>query len=497
MNPELQRNLWLEATPRRLAFAAAGVAGVFVAVWLLDRGRHAYAVTLAGSLVFFAAALAWAPRAARAAVTEEVRGGSWDFQRLCALSPWEMTWGKLAGATARPWVGAALGLGLAALQLASTSSLRHAGFWVLVALGLAVTLQASGLATGLIDVRRARASGRPLSGRAPGLLLLMLGLVSLAALVWVRARVGQTLVQAGLSRLAQPADPGAPSAPVWWFDHAFGPLGFAALSLVALAAWALVWAWRLMRLELQFVNAPWLWAGFLALVGLYVLGFDPGDAAASPGAARLSAAAHLWAALAYVAAFAEPADRVRARQFGAALRGRQPSRMLSHLPLPTLPSLLALAAGLVVAGLYVHTGDTGAAADVLATLAFFARDLGIIAWRRFAGRGRQGDAGVLVLLLALYLAGAGLGRVFGGLHGQALFWPSRTLPGVSLVAGTAEAALAWLLAGAAIGRPAPPRRAAWPGGAAASDPETSAASTPSWERRPEPASPGGPVPPTD
>ncbi|WP_174300341.1 hypothetical protein [Caulobacter sp. S45] len=488
MNPELQRNLWLDATPRKLAFVAAGVAGVFAAVWLLDRGRHPYAVTFAGSMVFFATALAWAPRAARASVTDEVRAGSWDFQRLCALTPWEMTWGKLAGATARSWAGALAGLALAALQLASTSSLRHAGFWVLVALGLAVTLQASGLATGLIDVRRARASGRPLSGRAPGLLLLMLGLFSLAVLVWVRARVGRVL-----GGLALQASTGTPAAPVWWSGHAFGPLGFAALSLLVLAGWALVWAWRLMRLELQFVNAPWLWAGFLTLAGLYVLGFDPGDAAASPRAARLSAAAHLWAGLAYVAAFAEPADRVRARQFGAALRGRQAGRMLSHLPIPALPSLLALVGGLLVAILYVRGGDPGAAAAVLATLAFFARDLGVIAWRRFAGRGRQADAGVLVLLLALYLAGAGLGRVFGGLHGQALFWPSRTLPGVSLVAGTVEAAVAWLLAGAAIARPAAPRRAPWPGVAAAPDPEPSPASAPSWERRPEPPAADIPV----
>ena len=481
MNPELQRNLWLDATPRRLAFVAASVAGVFAAVWLLDRGRHAYAVTLAGSLVFFATALAWAPRAARASVTDEVRGDSWDFQRLCALTPWEMTWGKLAGATARPWTGAAPGLGLAALQLASTSSLRHAGFWVLVALGLAVTLQASGLATGLIDVRRARASGRPLSGRAPGLLLLMLALFSLAALVWTRARIGRAL-----SGLLPHAGAGAP---IWWFGHALGPLGFAALSLMALATWALVWAWRLMRLELQFINAPWLWAGFLVMAGLYVFGFDPGDAVASPRAARLVAAAQLWAALAYIAAFAEPADRVRARQFGAALRGREPARMLSHLPLPAFPSLLALTAGLLVAVLQTHEGGGGAALVVLAALAFFVRDLGIIAWRRFAARGAQGDAGVLIVLLGLYLAGGGLGRVFGGHHGQALFWPSRTLPGFSLAAALAQATLAWLLAALAIARPAPPRRAPWPGtaqGVAEAGP--SAAPGPSWQPRPEPSS---------
>ncbi len=479
MNPELQRNLWLEATPRRLAFIAAGVAGVFIAVWLLDRGRHAYAVTLAGSLVFFATALAWAPRAARAAVTDEVRGGSWDFQRLCALSPWEMTWGKLAGATARPWVGAALGLGLAALQLASTSSLRHAGFWVLVALGLAVTLQASGLATGLIDVRRARASGRPLSGRAPGLLLLMLGLFSLAGLVWMRARVGRVLGQ-----LALHAGDGAPATPVWWYGHAFGPLGFAALSLMALAIWALVWAWRLMRLELQFVNAPWLWASFLALAGLYVIGFDPGDAVTSPGAARLSAAAHLWAGLAYVTAFAEPADRVRARQFGAALRGT-PDGTHALAPAPARPAEPAGAGGRPSGG----RRSTCAAAIPTRPQACSPPSPSSPATSGSSpGGGSPGGAGrgmraCWSCWLALYLAGAGLGRVFGGLHGQALFWPSRTLPGVSLVAGTAEAALAWLLAAAAIARPAPPRRAPWPGAAAAGSRIATAAPAPNWERQ--------------
>ncbi len=453
MNPELQRNLWLDATSRKLVLAAATVMGVFVAVWLLDRGRHAYAVTLAGSVLFFAAALAWAPRAARASVTDEVRGGSWDFQRLCALTPWEMTWGKLAGATARPWLVASGGLALAALQLASTSSVRHAAFWVLVALGLAATLQASGLATGLIDVRRARASSRPLSARAPGLLLLMLALLSVGVLVWARARVGQTI-----GRLELSAGGAAQAAPVVWFGHGFAPLAFAALSLIACAAWSLVWAWRLMRLELQFTNAPWVWAAFLACVGLYAFGFAPAANVASPWAAQLSGAAGAWAALAYVAAFVEPADKVRARQFAAALRGRTPARMLSHLPLPALPSALALAVGLGVALMDLHAGEAADGVGVLAALAFFARDLGVIAWRRFAGRSAQGDGGVLLLLLALYLVGGGLGRLFAGVRGEALFWASRDAPGLSLTAATVEATLFWLLAAASIARPTPVKR---------------------------------------
>ena len=397
MNPELQRNLWLDATPRKLAFAGALLAGVFAGVWVLDRGRHAYAVTLAGAVVFAAGGLGWAPRAARSAVTGEALGGSWDFQRLTALTPWTMTWGKLAGATARPWAMAAGGLALAELQLASTSSRAHAGFWLRVAVGLAATLQASGLATGLIDVRRARAAGRPLSARAPGLLLLVLGLLSLAVLVWARARLNLAL---GELRPGHPGH-GAVALPIGWYGRPHGPLGFAALSLVAFAGWAIVWAWRLMRLELQHVNAPWAWTAFLLFAGFYVLGFDPRAGVDDPLAARLGAATGAWAVLAYIAAFAGPADRVRARQFTAALRGRRPGRVLSHLPLTALPSALAFAAGLIVALIRLRHEDATGAVVMLAALAFFARDLGVVAWRRFAGRGRQGAAGVLLARLAL------------------------------------------------------------------------------------------------
>ena len=464
LNPELRRSLWLHATPRKLAFAGAVLAGVFAAVWLLDRGRHAYAVTLAGAVVFCISALGWAPRAARNAITGEAQGGTWDAQRLSALTPWAMTWGKLAGATARPWATAAGGLTLAALQLASTSSLRHAGFWVLVALGLAATLQASGLATGLIDVRRARASGRPLSLRAPGLLLLVLTLLSLAVLVWVRARVGDALgrLEASDAQLtgAQASGAQPPVLAVSWYGHVFTPLAFAVPTLLALAAWALVWAWRLMRLELGRINAPWAWAGFLGCAGLYAFGFQAPAAAPSPLAARLASVGAVWAALAYMGAFSEPADRVRARQFAAALAGRKPLRLLSHLPLPALPGMLALCAGAAVAIIRARQGDAAVALGVLAALAFLLRDLGIIAWRRFAGRARQGDAGVLLLLLILY-ACAPLARLSGGLRGQALFLPTLAEPRLGLCAAGLEAALAWLLAAASVAhRPAPPWRPA-------------------------------------
>src|SRR6185312_4131289 len=74
------------------------------------------------------------------AVTEEVRARTWDWQRLSTLGPWQMTWGKLVGATALGWYGAAWCI--AAMAVAQLSFASKPGFaWIalgLVASGIGV-----------------------------------------------------------------------------------------------------------------------------------------------------------------------------------------------------------------------------------------------------------------------------------------------------------------------------------------------------------------------
>ena len=189
MNPELQRNLWLEAPARRLIGTAAVAALIFLLVWLVDRGRHPQAIVVAGAVLFVGAALIWAPRDARAAVTDEVYARTWDFQRLSALAPWTLTWGKLVGATARPWLLAGLSLLIAFLQLASVTSVGHALFWALIAVGLGVLMQAGGLAVGLIEIRKSRAAGRPPGQRSPGLAVLALAILAGCAAIWAHTHM--------------------------------------------------------------------------------------------------------------------------------------------------------------------------------------------------------------------------------------------------------------------------------------------------------------------
>jgi hypothetical protein len=443
MNPELQRNLWLDAPGRRLIGTAAVPALIFLVIWLIDRGRHPHVIVVAGGVLFVGAALIWAPLQTRAAVTDEVYARTWDFQRTCALAPWSLTWGKLVGATARPWLLASLSLLVAALQLASLTRFTTALFWAIVAVGLGVLMQASGLAVGLIEIRKSRAAGRPPGARSPGLALLFLALLAGCAAIWAHTHmVWSADLHGGV------LTPG--HKPLVWWGATYDPLSFAAISLGVFAVCAVGWAWRLMRVELQLRNLPWAWVGFVIIAALYVAGFDAspdGDVGVLDH--RLALAAAVCAVCAYLGALIEPADTVRARQFLCALNPLGEldfARLIWTTPLVAKP--MALTVILVVWYAMIRNRDVGApqALLALAALAFVLRDLGVIAALRFGRPGRR-DFGVLMRLALLYVVGALVGRLFGGASGPALFIPSLNPIGLSLASGGVQATLTWIWAG--------------------------------------------------
>jgi uncharacterized protein YggT (Ycf19 family) len=404
-----------------------------------------------------------------------------------------MTWGKLTGATCRPWMFAGVALALAFLQLASISSFAHALFWVLIGLGGAVFLQASGMAVGLIEIRKARAISRLPGLRSPGLGLLMLILLSVGTSIWKRAHFGGFHGLNGFN--------GEDATPLLiWSGIVFDRTAFAAASLITFAGFAILWAWRLMRLELQMTNAPWAWLLFVVFAGVYAAGFES-PTGVTPFQVRLAFAAFAFAVCAYVSSFTEPADRVRVRRFGGAVPALDWARLWWALPSPLVPAVLAVIAGAVVALIQWRTGELGSAAFGLALLAFFVRDLGFIAALRFSPRGKGGDFGVLIALVLLYVVGALLGRLLGGAIGAALFMPHIRLPALSLTAGLAEAVLFWVFAAWRItqNRRPPPRPLSRPTPAqaappAAAEPATAVPATPQpmWSFPQDPPAPPAP-----
>jgi hypothetical protein len=300
-------------------------------------------------------------------------------------------------------------------------------------------MQASGLAVGLIEIRKSRAAGRPPSVRSAGLALLGLALLAGAAVVWAHTHmVWSADLHGGV------LTPGR--KPLLWWGATYDPVRFAAVSLTVFAVCAVGWAWRLMRLELQLRNLPWTWVGFVIIAALYVAGFDSSpDADMAALDHRLTSAAAVCAICAYLGALIEPADAVRARQFLAALNpfaSLDLERLIWTAPLVAKP--LALTVILFLWDAMIRNRDAGApqALLTLATLAFVLRDLGVIAGLRFRRPGR-GDFGVLMRLALIYVVGGLVGRLFGGVGGPALFIPTLHPVGWSLIAGAIQAVAAW------------------------------------------------------
>lgn len=458
MNPELQRNLWLEASPRRVAWAGATLLLIYAGSAIIN-GQTAQADILAGlgsvgAFVFFAAALVWGVRLAGQSVSSEIGERTWEFQRLSALDPWAMTWGKLFGATSLAWAAGLTGLVLAALAYADVQGAGPSLIFVIAAIALAVLLQSAGFAAALVGVRKARAEGRlaTLRSAAGGafsvlFLLAAIGVVGRIADIFVADRFGFT--------------PTAQGSDVHFWGAEIERRTFAAASLVAFAGWSLGAGWRLMRLELQKRNGPLFWIGFLLFTAFWAAGQvppefgtdAPGDAAFDPrGAARWGLAALVFAVGVYAAAFAEPADRLRMRRFTRGLRDGGAG--LAHTPavLPALALTAIAVIGLILQmnGLEeISPGEdvtrTEAALFFASIFAFILRDVGVVAFFRFGPRPKRGDFGAVLALILLY----GLGGLVAASLGQgavSLILPSLEQPAVSLISGLLQAVAAAVLA---------------------------------------------------
>ncbi|WP_374578571.1 hypothetical protein [Phenylobacterium sp.] len=441
MNPEFQRNLWLEASPRRLAWAGVVLLLIYGATVAATRDNPLGplpALGGVGAAVFVACAMIWGARAAASSVLSEISDRTWDFQRLSALDPWAMTWGKLAGAASLAWL-----CGLTGLLLSVIAGLQRGlpglGISVVFMVALAVLLQGVSLAAALIGVRKARAEGRP--ARAGGVLGgLVVGFVLLS---WV---AGSSGFQHGAGLEGFQALASARGF-VDWGGKIWPADSFRAIGVGLFAAWAVVGAWRLMRLELQMRASPLVWPGFLLFVAVFAAGFPLRTGGL--GAALVTAALAV-ALCAYAAAFADPADRVRARQFLAAARERDLPRAGRFAPATLAPLLLA--AILVLAAFAAGAREGAGLPQAGALIAFLLRDLGVIAFCRMGQRPERGDFAAVVALALLYGVGGIVGWSTGGAQGAALFAPLSAAPLLSLVSGLVQAAIAWTLAGRRIGK---------------------------------------------
>ena len=404
INPELQRNLWLELSSRRLIIIPI-IVGIILSPWILlhtDLGS----ASGTGRWLFDLLVPVWGTWLVSNSVVGEIRNRTWDLQRLSALTPWAMLWGKLIGAPIMVWYAGGLCLIPVIAHTFNTGGPAAALIDLAYYLMLGLISHSAGLLASLIAIRK-----RTRQTWFGGFLFTIIGIIAgtTATSLWNATRTSAGLVKT-----------------VDWYGSTYAAPDFTLVSLLIFTLWLIVGNWRLMRAELQMRNGPLVWIAFLVFIMVYQAGFT--DVVSEPQwrhAIRLASAGSTAAVLTYLMVFLEPKDPVHIRWLLDQFRRLRWDRVFGGLQ----SWMFAYIATVVVALWLVFTIDVPSPrtlldelnlsihgwhdqdldtpllpwrALIVAALLFMTRDMLIFLTFNFAKRARRADFLAVLWLVILY-----------------------------------------------------------------------------------------------
>ncbi|MGE0668857.1 MAG: hypothetical protein AB7O49_20060 [Sphingomonadales bacterium] len=397
MNPELLRNIWLELTVRRL-IAMPLVLAALLLLWSSD----SFVADLAGGF-FFIITILWGTRQAADAVASEVTESTWDWQRLSTLSAWQLTWGKVIGATLFTWYGALICLGVrfgAMLKDHDPVTLVHGTLYLI---GAALMAQTVSFLLGLQSVRL-----RGHRTRVGTLVSQIIGII-----------VGYTALKyAGMVPGADVSwiSSGSSNALIEWWGIPVSASVMASVGIASFLAWTLVGAHRLMMRELAYRTRPWAWPAFVLFTCAFMAGFPPSVEQASGSfvslalAERLAVAAVTSAGLTYAALFWDDKDPVMFRRLIRLYEAQRWREFASYTPtwLVSLVITAVLAVLLLVVGGGGKVGGVTLWAAIVGGLLFMARDIAMNLYFWLSPNPVRANLITLIMLGLLYAVLPGL-----------------------------------------------------------------------------------------
>ena len=391
MNPELRRNLWIELTTHRLLAMPAVLLLVF-GVLGANAGREwPERVTSTATAIFIVLVFVWGSRQASGSVTDEVRARTWDWQRLSSLTPWQMAWGKLWGATAFTWYGGLLCIGTMLIASGGMPTPRTTGWLILALVSGGLAIQGASLAASLQAGRKDSRLGQ----RVGALILLPVAAISIFAFM--------TTLR-------------GPFEQITWFARPWNPVRFFALSAAAFALWGMLAAHREMSRELRVRRLPWAYIAFIAFLATYVSGFGDFHSGGMRSAFVLAGLV-VAVVLAYYALFAEHTTAVRLRRVALHARTGRWRRLAEELPLWAIASiavwLFAIAAVSFPHRFEANLPGKWIGGYPIAAALMVTRDVAILMLFALAPRARRVEAATLLYVVLLsyvvpvFLAGIG------------------------------------------------------------------------------------------
>ena len=377
MSPEFLRNFWLEMTLHRWVMMPTILLVLFFIIhtmggwsWLHDATR----------LTIVALGMLWGVRLAGEALIDEIDNRTWDQQRMSAITPWQMSWGKLFGSTVYVWYGILLLVPVFLFSgLMAGEPMLEAKLILL--LSGSVLVQALALLMSLLMVRRMGRHRRSLSNIAL--------IITLFFIITIGPFYDEYFAQFN------------------WYGLAISELVFMALSSVVFCGWVLLALYRTMGEELQLKHRPLAWFSFSLFLIFYVLGFSP---VAGGGVLELNLAGAFFITLflCYVMIFIERKEPLELRRFQVT-RGQQGWVAASvHLPCWLVSVAVVLVLGVLLQ--WIDTPKMGFMETllrvdqvVLLSLLFLLRDIAIVIYFNLTKQSQRADATAMVYLLLLYL----------------------------------------------------------------------------------------------
>lgn len=419
MNPELRRNLWLELTLHRMLAVPVALGLGFALVYNLSAPDPMGPLATTAISLFVAFAL-WGGVQASDAVHGEVRGHTWDGQRMSAIEPWAMTWGKLAGAPAFAWYGGAVCMAAYLGVSPDPSALKTALFMVAGMLLLAAVSLIGGIVAGRKALARSSSTAR------------VMGVALVFVAPWM------SILSSG-------------DAAITWWGRSWPRIDFLLASTNLFAAWAVLGAYRLMCVELRVRTTPWAWVGFLSFVAVYASGFGirPHDTLRQELHVVLIAGLIVSMVAIYPLLFTEASGAMTVRRLVLRSAARDWLRLLEETPL--WPVSLAMAAAFCVL-VVVLVGPLGTDDSIFRGMLIAPVPLVLLAVRdaalymvfALARQPRRAETATIFYLVLLYWLVPMLLNAAGakGIAGLVLppFWEA---PGyATIVAGVQAAAVA-------------------------------------------------------
>ncbi len=426
INPELRRNLWLELTPQRLIIMPLVLAGALFLVHTFNAPASAPAIAstalfIAGALLFF-----WGASQASESLLAEIRERTWDGQRMSAMDPWSLAWGKLLGATLFSWYGALMAL-VVFLFYSDLELLARLRLILIFVLG-GIFCQALALMISLHSVRKDRKIIRSQSTA--------LALLSVIVLV----------------QIISPAF--ALHATAQWYGISLSLANLSLMSIAFFSAWFVTGVYRQTRAELQMANGILVWLGFVISLLFYAAGFigNHGFVVDEIINGRLLMAFSIATGLLYVMALSEPKDPVTVSRLRRMFADRVWKRIGETLPCwaVTLPVVVVLGLLLVIAGSEkVYTGDiVNVPLFIASATLLVVRDIFFILYLNFARNRKRADISAIFYLVLAYTLIPSLLKAFGLGSLTMLFWPQwDSSVGIGVIVALLEAvAIIWLTA---------------------------------------------------